>query len=236
MNEQIRLRGIASWYTDCEEDFDRRLMTMRYRAMQPYLRGPAGLELGPAGGHMTSLLIRHFESLTVVDASEELLRQLPGYPSMRCHASLFEDWESEQQFDTIVADHILEHVEDPVTILRRARTWIAPRGRLIAGVPHANSIHRLVGVRMGLLEHPWSLNERDLALGHRRVYTWDGFTCDLAAAGLHIVHRGGIFVKPLSNRQIADTWSEEMVEAFYQLGVDCPELASEIFAVCEPDD
>lgn len=85
---------------------------------------------------------------------------------------------------------------------------------------------------MGLLKHPCELNARDLALGHRRVYTRATFIKDIEDAGLHVVESGGVFFKPLSNQQIQLQWTEEMTQGFYELGKDFPEYASEIYAIC----
>ena len=44
---------------------------------------------------------------------------------------------------------------------------------------------------------------------------------------------GGVFLKPLTNSQIEKWWTEEMMDAFYELGKEYPEIAAEIYAVCE---
>lgn len=85
---------------------------------------------------------------------------------------------------------------------------------------------------MGLLKESCDLNERDHALGHRRVYTQDTLRMDVLAARLQLLEMGGVFFKPLSNKQIQDHWNEEMIEGFYFLGKDFPENAAELYAVC----
>lgn len=223
----------SSWYLQEQLDFDKRLIGFRYRTLKPFLQGPLGLELGPAEGEMTRFLVEDFAQLVTVDGSRELLAQIPDRPNLRKVHSLFEAYQPEQRFNTIVMEHILEHVDDPVGLLRRAAPWLAPGGRILAGVPNGNSIHRLVAVKMGLLKHQCDLNDRDHVLGHQRVYTPATLRADLEAAGLKVVHRGGVYFKPLSNKQIQDHWSEEMIEGFYELGKDFPDLAAELYAVCE---
>ena len=135
------------------------------------------------------------------------------------------------EFDTIVMEHILEHVENPVDLLRRARTWLAPGGRMLLGVPNAHSIHRLAAVKMGMLKAPTDLNDRDHALGHRRVYTQAAFRNDVQAANLTILESGGVFFKPLSNKQIQDHWDERMLQGFYELGKQFPDNAAELYLI-----
>ena len=44
---------------------------------------------------------------------------------------------------------------------------------------------------------------------------------------------GGVFFKPLSNGQIQENWTEEMIQGFFELGKDFPEYAADIYAVCK---
>jgi 2-polyprenyl-3-methyl-5-hydroxy-6-metoxy-1,4-benzoquinol methylase len=232
-SEGERVASAARWYLEQQLDFDKRLIEFRYRTLKPHLRGPLGLELGSAEGQMTRLLVADFEHLTVVDGAKELLDAIPAFPNVTKVHSLFETFEPIERFQTVVVEHILEHVDDPQLILRRARNWLAREGRLLAGVPNANSIHRRIGVKMGLLAKTTDLTPRDLALDHRRVYTPESFRAELVAADWRVVEFGGVFFKPLSNQQIQDHWSEELKEAFFELGKEFPLHAADIYAVCE---
>jgi 2-polyprenyl-3-methyl-5-hydroxy-6-metoxy-1,4-benzoquinol methylase len=231
-SEQSRVEHLSAWYVSEQLGFDRRLIAFRYESIRPHFHGESCLELGPADGEMTSRLVRDFERLTVVDGSAQLLQRLPNVPHLRKVHALFEDFVPEERFDTVVMEHILEHVDAPVELLRRGAQWLAPGGVLIAGVPNGHSFHRLVAVKMGMLQHPCELNERDHLLGHRRVYTPATFHADVRAAGLTIRASGGVFFKPLSNKQMEDSFSEALIQGFYELGKDFPDHAAELFVVC----
>ena len=232
MSEKKRVEDVSSWYLQEQLDFDKRLIGFRYKSLRSHLRGSNGLELGPAEGQMTQFLKNDFESLTVVDGALALLDLIPNYPNVIKVHSLFEEFNPQVKFDTIVMEHILEHVDQPVELLQRIQKWLAPEGRILLGVPNGNSIHRLAATKMGLLRQPCELNPRDLAQGHRRVYTRETFRSDIEAAGLEVLEIGGVFFKPLSNKQIQDNCTEEMIECFYKLGNDFPEHAADIYAVC----
>jgi hypothetical protein len=119
-----------------------------------------------------------------------------------------------------------------VAFLRTSTTFLEEEGYFLILVPNAGSIHRLAAAKMRLLEEPNSLSPQDVSLGHQRVYSWDELERDLLAADLEIVARGGLFLKPLTNQQISESWTPAMIDAFYELGRDLPELAAEIYAVC----
>ena len=233
-NEELkRVSNVSDWYLKEQLDFDKRLIRFRYQTLKPYCKGPEGLELGSAEGQMTQFLINDFEKLTVVDGALPLLMCIPDYPNIIKVHSLFEEFEPARLYNTIIMEHILEHVDQPVPLLRHAQKWLAPAGKMLLGVPNGNSIHRLAAVKMGLLGHPCELNPRDLAQGHRRVYTPESFRKDIETSGLKIVELGGIFFKPLSNQQIQNHWTDEMIQGFYELGKDFPNYAADIYAVCE---
>lgn len=232
VSEYERVESLSGWYLKEQLDFDKRLIRFRYETIKPNLVGKVGLELGPAEGEMTQFLLNDFESLTIVEGSSDLLAKIPDRGNLVKINALFEEFQPQQLFDSIILEHVLEHVDNPVGLLERVKNWLAPDGRLFLGVPNGNSIHRLVAVKMGLLDKPCQLNSRDHALGHRRVYTSQTFRADIEKSGLKVLEIGGVYFKPLSNLQIQENWSEEMIQGFYELGKDFPELAAEIYAVC----
>lgn len=198
-----------------------------------YMIGSSLLEMGPAEGVMTELLATTGKQLTLVEGSGLFCGDLRRrFPQAKVVHSLFEEFRPNQAFDNIILGHVLEHVQDPVDILSRARDWLTPKsGRLFAAVPNARSLHRQAAVLMGLLPSEDALNEMDIHHGHRRVFTPESFRNAFLAAGLEIEIFGGYWMKPVSNRQIEETWSPEMLDAFMTLGEWYPDIAGEIYVV-----
>lgn len=223
----------GSWYVNGQLDFDKKLIYYRYKSIKKHFQGKLGLELGSAEGEMTKYLINDFEHLTSVDGSKELLEMIPSYQNHTKIHSFFEDYQPSQKFDTIILEHVLEHVDNPIEIMELAKEWLTEDGVMILGVPNALSIHRLAAVKMGLLKTPYELNERDHQVGHQRVYSMDTFSDDINKAGLTIIEKGGVFFKPLSNGQIEQNWNEMMIEGFYEMGKEFPDHAAEIYVVCK---
>lgn len=237
--EYRRLNEIAPAYDDYK--FDRLMRGYMLRALDPHLVKGRALELGCFNGEFTRLIAGLYDDLTVVDASTEFLEvtRQRVRAGVRFVNALFEDFEPAGRFDAIFALHILEHLDDPVAVLRRARErLLSPHGRIYMVVPNGNAPSRQIAVKMGLLSHNAALSEADLKHGHRRTYTFDTLERDAKAAGLRVVQRGGVFFKALANFQFerligGDVISDDYLEGCYQLGWEYPNLCASIFLVCE---
>jgi 2-polyprenyl-3-methyl-5-hydroxy-6-metoxy-1,4-benzoquinol methylase len=208
--------------------------TVRYsfRVLSRHLTGASILEMGAAEGVMTELLAATGMALTVVEGSAAFCASLASrFPSVHVIHGLFEDFVPQDRFDNIVLGHVLEHVVDPVAILARARGWLAPGGRVLAVVPNSRSLHRQAAVLMNLLPREDTLNEADVAHGHRRVFDPSSLRRTFDDAGLTVDAFGGYWLKPLANAQIEVTWTPRMLAAFMELGERYPDIAAEIYVV-----
>jgi 2-polyprenyl-3-methyl-5-hydroxy-6-metoxy-1,4-benzoquinol methylase len=155
-----------------------------------------------------------------------------GHLCVETAHALFEEYAPRERYDAIFMTHILEHMEDPVALLRSCGTWLAPEGRIFCAVPNHNSLHRHIGVKLGMLERVEALNDQDIILGHKRVYGPQLLCEHVAQAGLDLVRFGGLMVKPLSNRQM-QTWPQPLQDAFFAISDDFPELCAEIYVVAQ---
>ena len=71
-------------------------------------------------------------------------------------------------FDAIVCADALEHMREPGRVLRMARSWLAPEGRLIASIPNV----RYHGVVRSLLDGNWTYEPAGLLdRTHLRFFT-----------------------------------------------------------------
>jgi len=226
------IEQLSNFYSDENLGLDLKLVEYAYTSFKPFFKGSVGLELGPSYGYMTKFLIDDFDSLHIVEGSKSLINQIPSYINIVKHNILFEEFHSEIKFDTIIMNHVLEHLENPQSILTKFREYVSPDGVFIIGVPNAKSIHRLAAVKLELLTSEYALKPRDKKLGHFRVYDTKSLIKEVEHAGLTVNNKGGIFLKPLSNAQIKENWDDELINGFYLLGNDFPDHCAEVFVVC----
>ena len=201
------------------------------------LSGERVLELGVGDQIWTTKLVDRFTEVTTVDGSRELLASMQRKLSGKRWTpvwSLFEDYLPQQRFDTVLATYVLEHVDDPAQILGLARSkWLRDGGRLAVVVPHALSLHRRLGVKMGLISHPGELGDSDWRIGHKRCFTCYELERMIAEADFEIVEQKGMFTKLFPNSMLVHC-SDRQLRGMFALGLELPiEYSSAIFVLAE---
>ena len=224
-------------------DFDTVLRRYIMRALYPFLPPGRALEMGCYTGEMTELIAARYDDLTVIEASDELVAAASARLGRRAtfvHGR-FETVAIAERFDAVFLVHTLEHLDDPIAVLRRVNTWLVPGGRLFVVVPNADAASRQIAVQMGVIPFNDAVTPDERVHGHRKTYRLDTLESDLVAAGLRIVQSGGVFFKPFANfqfdRLMASTIiSEDYLEGCYRLGMHYPELCASIWAMCGSGD
>ena len=211
------------------------------RAFLPFFRKGNMLELGSFKGEFTKRLLPYFKDITCVEASEEAIKfaKKKFGRKIKCITALFETVKLPKKYDNVILTHTLEHLDDPVLVLRKINDkWLSKKGRLFLVCPNGNAASRQIAVKMRLLSHNTVITPAEAKHGHRITYTLDTLERDAKAAGLNVVYRSGIFFKALANFQWdrllkTDIISQEYLDGCYELGQQYPDLCSSIFLMCE---
>lgn len=199
------------------------------------------LELGSFKGDFTRRLLPFFDDITCVEASMDAISiaQRSLGTKIKFVNGLFESINLPSRYNNIILTHVLEHIDDPVYVLKRINDeWLSDQGRLFLVCPNANAPSRQIAVKMGLISHNAGVTHAEMEHGHRITYSMDTLERDAKSAGLHVILRTGIFFKALANFQwdkllATDIISNEYLEGCYQLGQQYPDLCSSIFLLCE---
>ncbi len=211
------------------------------RSFEPFLNKGSLLELGSFKGDFTRRLLPFSDDITCVEASDQAIEEAKKEFGDRVKFlnGLFETISLPRRYDNIILTHVLEHLDDPVLVMKRINDeWLADGGRFFLVCPNANAPSRQIAVKMGLVSHNSSITPAEEKHGHRITYSLDTLERDAVAAGLNVVHRSGIFFKALANFQWdrllqTDIISPEYLEGCYKLGQQYPDLCSSIFLMCE---
>ena len=192
------------------------------------------LELGIGHGYSTETFSRMFSEHTVIDADKELIKKYRQHHSdstVKFENTFFEEYETTKKYDIIVMGFILEHVDDPVAIIKKYERFLNEDGSIFMTVPNAASLHRRFAYEAGLLKDMTELSETDIRYGHKRYYTKETFVADILAAGLDLIRVEGIWLKPFTTSQIISLKLDQKIyEGMCKAAYNYPELSCSMLA------
>jgi 2-polyprenyl-3-methyl-5-hydroxy-6-metoxy-1,4-benzoquinol methylase len=234
-------------------DYNGVLARYQAEACLDHARGNSLLDMPCGDGALLAMMAPRFQRVVGIDASSKhLALARVALPKVELHEALIEDFETNERFDTITMLNILEHVVDPVAVLRHAAELLSTDGILLVHVPNAHAINRRLAVLMGTLTECEELSPFDIhVVGHRRSYSTATLRADAEAAGLRVVASGGVFYKMLSTPQMdwflkngpwaeggfgwgrvgapPRDWRAEFCRASYELGKQHPDDCNIIY-------
>jgi 2-polyprenyl-3-methyl-5-hydroxy-6-metoxy-1,4-benzoquinol methylase len=177
------------------------------------------LEIGCASGHVTRALVSQGNTVVGVDidaaaaekAREHAERVVVGdVESMNLDAELGGD-----RFDVAVLGDVLEHLRNPVAVLRSVRRLLARKGFIVISLP--NVAH--LDLRLMLLSGRWEY--RDLGLmdhSHLRFFTRASARDLVATSGFSVVDIDRVVVPAFATELGVDrdAWPPELVAEILQ--------------------
>lgn len=239
-NERSRLKRIAAVYnSESLAGVNEQYHTYLRDVIIPSSGGRSALEVGCGKGLWTAILCTLYDRLDVVDGSSELVAEViqrcTQHAHLTAHVAMAEEFfiRSSDTWQHIYMTFLLEHLEDPVSVLRMVHTHLDQDGILFVAVPNADSVHRVLALRAGLVRSTSELSDQDVIVGHRRVYTRDLLREHLHQAGLQIVEEKSIGLKPLTLKQL-EVLPASVIAALCGSGDLVPCNAAYLTAVARP--
>jgi 2-polyprenyl-3-methyl-5-hydroxy-6-metoxy-1,4-benzoquinol methylase len=154
--------------------------------------GSRVLELGPATGYMTRTFKQRGCTIVGIELDPEMAAKAEKFTKKMIVGDIDQlDLEAElgeERFDAIVAADVLEHLRDPLKILRELKKFLEPDGSFVISFP--NVAHG--SVRLSLLSGRFDYQDIGLLDStHLRFFTRESFEelLDEAELGLAVLHR-----------------------------------------------
>jgi len=233
-NEKQMLEKIS--YHRNTAGFDKILGEYMAKEIIKLSKGPIILDLGCGDRAITKKLADNFEKVIGVDGSKTNIEHArKSVKGATFYHSLIEDFYTDEEFNTIILGSVLEHVDNPITVLQKTKGWLNEEGYIVIVVPNAFSLHRRIGKMIGILDDLHDFSQLDIKLGHKRVYDMEMLQKNVEASGLKTESSGGIFLKPLPNNEM-ELWSKERCDAYYEIGKELPEWSAYIYVRCGIDE
>jgi 2-polyprenyl-3-methyl-5-hydroxy-6-metoxy-1,4-benzoquinol methylase len=197
------------------------------------------LVLGYGDGELLNGIIDRYKDVTLVEGSKNLVEvarnRFKNYAELTIINQYFEEFELEKdrKVNAILANHVLEHLDDPISLLRHSKSWLKHEGIALFTVPNASSLHRRIGAELNILTSMYDLSDQDKVVGHKRVYNIKQLREDLKSGGFDIISEGGFNLKLVSQKQMTE-WSQDLHNAIYKISLHCPvDICSNLYTLCK---
>ncbi len=168
-------------------------------------RGKRVLDVGCWTGDLGRVLIKRGCQVSGLEIDEEAAEKARADLETVVVADLEEAPTSEHfpagSFDVVVFADVLEHLRDPVGVLRDAASLLTPDGKIVISVP--NVTHG--SVRLALLQGRWTYTDTGLLdATHIRFFNRAGVLEMFTAAGLIVEELRGSTADPLDVEVVVD--------------------------------
>ena len=137
----------------------------------------------------------------------------------------------------IICSGLLHEVSEPKRLLSAIRTICKEDTIVHIEVPNANSIHRLLGVEMNLLENIYCKSENNIRLQQNTNFDMKRLRVMVEESRMKIIEEGSLFIKPFSHEQMGKMCkcgiiNEYVLDGLYNLTKYMPQFGSEIYVNC----
>jgi 2-polyprenyl-3-methyl-5-hydroxy-6-metoxy-1,4-benzoquinol methylase len=114
----------------------------RYKRLDAHLVGKKKvLEIGSGGGEFSYLLSKKGFDVSAIEPNEGYGNYSKEQYELNVQIGFAQNLEfAPETFDFITMSHVLEHVDNPTTMLEKLRTWLKPNGILALEVPNVEAV------------------------------------------------------------------------------------------------
>lgn len=121
-----------------EEKLFENIFNRRIREVTRYIKTGKVLEIGCSTGLMLSILQKKGFQVTGVEISKKAA-EVARKRGIEVLVFPFEKIKFDKKFDLVIINHTLEHLEDPLKVLEKAKAILTPKGYLMIDLPNFDS-------------------------------------------------------------------------------------------------
>ena len=218
--------------------FHSKLLEYSVEKIKPFYSSGNCLVCGPSiKGEIEKDLPDYYDRIICIDKDEDILNTFKDNVKSDKFELMIDNLEALDldrltniKFDTILVLHILEHLNNPINFLKTFKSLLTINGKIIIIVPNAESLHRCLGVKMGIINNIYDLSEEDIRIEHKRIYSMYSLELTIKEAGLELYNISGILLKPFHNA-LMQTLSNEILDGLNKMSDEFDDNCADILAV-----
>ncbi|CAA7618716.1 hypothetical protein MTBLM5_280004 [Magnetospirillum sp. LM-5] len=233
----------GGYYYSPDQEFDDKLKVWVIEEALRHLRPGRVLDLGYINDIWTRALLAdsRVSSVDIVEAAvshvDRANQDLARTERVRVFHTLFEDFQPDTLYDTILMSGVVKHVPDDDALVRKAMTWLAPGGVVIASTPNCRAFHRRLGTYMGLELAPDRHNNRDQNVFNVHIYDRFSWRALFVRNGYHVREITGVGMKVLGTEQLRYLGErydiDRILEGLRWMATEMPDYAWYLVLVAE---
>ena len=177
-NKEEFLDSIGKIYdiTNKDQEFDYYYRQYHFEEISSNLIGNEILELGCSTGLSTKLLSDLGLNITVVEGSQFNIQQTKKNfdlsEKVEFHLSLWNNFSTSHKFSDILLVDSLQFIEKKERLLNKYKKILAKNGLFHIVIPNSNSLHRHIGLEMGIINSLTDQSDRDIAVASSQDLDW----------------------------------------------------------------
>jgi trans-aconitate methyltransferase len=189
------------------------------------------LDIG-SGPHSSFLQLQGWETYTIVEPIEEfcdiLVNSSLGMKGVIIINRTFEDVVLERKYDCVILSSVLHMIKDDFAVLDKIHYLCDERNIVHINVPNRYSMHRILGVNMGMLSDVSSLSKKDIKYGHKRIYNNADLLGLVSSAGFDVRFYKTYMMKPFNEEKMSCIADERVLSGLEKMIDWFPENGCEI--------
>lgn len=185
--------------------------------------------------------MQDYENFTVVEPSKEFLKKnkdkLNNNKNIKFIEGTLEQVESklkQDKFDFIIVSSLIHEIEDLENFLQTLARIANPETTIHVNVPNSKSLHRLLGLKMGLISDLREKSERNHMFSVKRNFDLDELKNLFLGNAFNVKSSGSYFLKPFSHNQMYSMLKNQIIntqvlDGLYVLTDELRQYGSEIY-------
>lgn len=147
----------------------------------------------------------------------------------------------DQSFDFIIIGGFLHEISNVTEVLKAVRELCSRDTVIYSYVPNANSLHRLIAFKMGLIDSIYQKSEHDEIFDRQSVYNKNSFNELMSTHKFKVIDSGSYFLKPFTHAQMADLINRNIISEALLDGLErviefLPDMGAELWNISKKDD
>jgi len=230
MDNRKVLEDVSEKY-ETKKDYDYVNTLLAFNIFKNNLVNKSILEVGCADGAMTEIIVKYANYLDVIEPSKrycEMARKIDGVADV--YNCFTHEIDNPKKYDVVLLASLLHHIENPIDFLIDIKKFLKPNSIVLATVPNVKSLHRKIGVKMGVLKDEYGNSERNKKLHQFGRFDKEKFQNVFVNSGYQILESYGYMIKPFSSEIMEKIdLNQQQIEAMFEIGKEFEEISSQLF-------